>query len=471
MKNIVASNPFYDFWFKETSIEIYIVCQRVSIPPNDAYKYSNDYAYNDNLGDKDALFYAYALLYRNYPTANIQIYYAEDFMEKVRNWEKKNILIIGGPNSKNPVCQFFTYEVLPNIHKKLKKGLPRYMFPPKYQHELKPNENQNYCKEVICKGCPKIKSCERLALCIKNDTDVALIFPEVGDEIIVPETEIKLNDNLNTEIVKDENNKLRISAFVKKDIGIFATFQNPFDENQHNQIVMISGVYTFGVVGTCQAMSASSRLSINNYNDLYFEFIDNRTRDFIAYFEIDINKQREVRYSILDMNNIISFSEKIPDNEISNVFISYRRKNGKDSANKIFDLLESNRDKKIYPFIDLKLNNSTFTPGIDYVKDIQGKISQCDIFLSIISSDCFITDAGAEGGYKAEWFWAVKTGQAIIPVECGASYYDELNKIKEEIITFFGEDVFKELSRLNAVPINQDNIVETIEQKLKHHYR
>lgn len=469
---MINRNPFHDFWFNEDVKEIYIVCLRVSKPPRDAYKYSNDYAYADNLGDRDALFYTYALLYRNYPTANIQIYYSDDFIDTVRDWEKKNILIVGGPSSLHKVSQFFMYEALPIVYKNIKRKIPEFMYPPKFASDLKPHENRNYCKERICVECDIKNKCVRLAFCIKENNKGRLLLPEIWEEVSMLKSNIyKEDENSTDRILRDlGNGKIGISGCVRKDIGLFATFTNPFDGEAKNKVVMIQGIYTFGVFGTCQAMSADKVFSIENYNKLYYEFIDVDSRDFIAYFDIDINEQREVRPARLDITKVVNLSKKENILGIDNVFISYRRKNGKESANEIFELLKSHSDKKIYPFIDQRSDNSSFIPGINYVKEIQKKIAQSDIFLSIISPDCFVTDAGAEGGYKAEWFWAVKTRQTIIPIECGANFFTELNKIKEEIITFFGEDTFKELSRLNAVKVSQKDLVETIEQKLKSHY-
>lgn len=469
---MINRNPFHDFWFDKETREIYIVSLRVSKPPRDAYKYSNDYAYADNLGDRDALFYIYALLSRYYPAANIQIYYSDDFIDSVRDWEKKNILIVGGPSSLHKVSQFFMYEALPIVYKNVKPKLPQFWYPPKFSADLKPHENRSYSKERLCPECNIIKKCVRHAFCIKENNQGRLIMPEIWEEVSMLKSNIGNENEFDTDRVLRElgNGKIVISGCVKKDIGLFATFTNPFDGEAKNKVVMIQGIFTFGVLGTCQAMSADKLFSLENYNKLYYEFIDLNSKDFIAYFDIEINEQREVRPSRLDTTKVINLSDNENSHKIENIFISYRRKNGQESANKIFELLKSNSAKKIHPFIDLRSDNSSFIPGINYVKEIQNKIAKSDIFLSIISPDCFVTDAGTEGGYKAEWFWAVKTKQTIIPIECDANYFEELNKIKQEIITFFGEDTFKELTRLNAVKILQSNLVETIEQKLKNHY-
>ena len=114
-------NPIHDFWFDKSVEEIYIVTMRESMPKKDAYKISNDYAYCDNCGDLDLLFGAYGLLNRFYPNAKISFFYAEDFKRTVRDWEKKNILVLGGPNTKNDVCRFFMYEALPKIYADLEK--------------------------------------------------------------------------------------------------------------------------------------------------------------------------------------------------------------------------------------------------------------------------------------------------------------------------------------------------------------
>lgn len=82
-------NPIHDFWFNSEAKDIYIVCSREANPPKWAYKYHNNYAYSDNFGDKDLLFYLYGLMSKYYPNTNIHFYFSEDYMEKIRGWEEK----------------------------------------------------------------------------------------------------------------------------------------------------------------------------------------------------------------------------------------------------------------------------------------------------------------------------------------------------------------------------------------------
>lgn len=472
MKN--DNNPIHDFWFDKKADDIYIVCSRVANPPKDAYKYSNDYAYSDNFGDKDALFLCYGILSRNYPRSKIQFYYAEDFVEKVRDWQKRNILIIGGPNSRNPVSQFFMYDTLPTIYSKIQSCNKRYLYPPKLKKMQKAFENADYRRERICRGCENVEECPRLALCIREGIDSTLIQPNLWEEVIAFNNEFASDEFNNIRKVRDipQRGQVVISGCVKDDIGLFATFRNPYDENQKNRIVMISGFFTFGVHGTCQSMSAMNKWSIDNYNNLYYEFIGAKAKDFICYNDIHITQQRETRFLKLDMSRVIPLIEGKECKNINNIFISYRRTGGRQSALQVFDLLKTHNEKKIYPFIDYRRDNINFIPGMDYVIDIQQKIVECDVFVSIISKDCFSSDTGNDGGYKSEWFWAIMTKQMIIPIECeGAKYADELNKIKDEIINHFGEKTFRELTRITAVSILQDNIVATIERQIKGHYQ
>lgn len=473
MTELTPSNPIHDFWFNKNAKDIYIICSRVAKPPKDAYKYSNDYAYFDNFGDKDSLLTVFGILARSYPYSTIQCYYAEDFTEKIRDWQQKNIVIIGGPNSRNPVCQTFAYEALIKKYNDC-NSTRRLIYPPKTASMLKPEESRFYKREVICSGCPKIHECPRLALCLKENGYPTLILPEVWEEIIVASSELDVSQiDPTRKVIKISNtNKVAISGYVKKDIGFFASFINPYDKNKENRIVMIGGLFTLGVFGTCQVMSPTNKRAIEIYNSLYYEFIGKASHEFVTYFDIDISPQRDTSCNSFDINRLISFAATKDDEEIANVFISYRRDQARSTAHELYTLLKKCSDRKVYPFIDFSDEESGFSPGVNYVIETQKKIKEADIFIAIISKESFLTGANKHAGdFWDEWFWAITLGKIIIPIECnGVRYADELNNIKDEIIIRFGQSRYHDLSHTAAVPLNNKNIINTILQKLKGHY-
>lgn len=470
-------NPIHDFWFNSEAKDIYIVCSREANPPKWAYKYHNNYAYSDNFGDKDLLFYLYGLMSKYYPNTNIHFYFSEDYMEKIRGWEEKNILIVGGPNSRNQISKFGMYEVLRQKIKSISDGsqpIVSLLYPPKLESEARDWENRRYCKETLCKNCSNfLKECPRLSLCINIDNDVRFIMPEYYDELIIPTidaNDAKVEENRRCREISN-GKKVAISGCVKKDIGFFSSLDNPFDSMKGSRIVLLSGLHTFGGVGVFNALSAQTKHSIDNYNLLYYSLIGRENRDFMTYFEIDVSEQREASHAHIFSDRIFSLSHRQLQNYY-NVFISYRRESGTNISTKLYNELIAKREMGIYPFRDRIDAKNSFKPGIDYVKDICNKIKTCEIFILTITKGCFVCENEVDGGFKDEFITAIKFDKQIIPIEeKNSNYYEELLQIKDEIVELFGIEKFKQLQHYNAIKMQDfDQLVTLILASLQKHY-
>lgn len=87
----------YDVWFPKATKEITIIIseEAASKKSEDAVTTSENYAYLDNVGDKDTLFEVIIFLARHYPKAILKRLFPREFNE--REDLNKNLVIIGGP--------------------------------------------------------------------------------------------------------------------------------------------------------------------------------------------------------------------------------------------------------------------------------------------------------------------------------------------------------------------------------------
>lgn len=250
----------YEVWFPKTVKKIYIVVKRDSDPPQDAYAFSKEYKYLDRMGDKDLILYTYVFLSRYYPDANIEICISEDFIKRA-DYEKNNLVILGGPSSNHEVCQQFMAASVISKHLK---------YPP--------NEVR---KVELCGKCPHIKdTCQRESICIDNE----LYYYQSGSVIVdrIEAEKAKIPEN---RVKSLENGKVQVLDCVMVDKSIFASIFNPF--SQDKKVILISGIHCMGGVGAFRAFDAASRQSIDNY-EYYKEKIAG-TREFVAVFNVEIN--------------------------------------------------------------------------------------------------------------------------------------------------------------------------------------
>lgn len=477
-------NPIHDFWFDKSVEEIYIVTMRESMPKKDAYKISNDYAYCDNCGDLDLLFGAYGLLNRFYPNAKISFFYAEDFKRTVRDWEKKNILVLGGPNTKNDVCRFFMYEALPKIYADLENyghsPKVKIIYPPKSASAQALGESKKYSKEYICAGCAKIsQDCPRTALCKKySDGRIEIIEPQYDEAVAYTLNSDRERDLYQSRILESiDGQTVILSGCLSYDIGFFACFSNIYDEHNRNRIVMINGAHTFGGVGVLHAVDAQSKKSLRNYNLIAYELFGQANKDFVCHFNVEVSEDRNIITPTLYQENLVPLSKEAGVNldtsfsALYNIFISYRRRNGGEASQLVYDVLSGEASRYIHPFRDIMDFKSGFRPGVDYVKDIRKKIDNIPIFILIVTPQCLSYTQHFAGSFFDEFTYALKTGKLIVPIQFdGGSYDAELLNVKEDLVNIVGEELFEKAVRINAINYDKNVLFQIVNEELKNVY-
>jgi len=253
----VDSSNIHKYWFKSNVNEIIIVTSKESKPPRDAYTFSKNYAYLDQVGDKDLVFYTAQLLARHYPAANIEIYFSGDLTKGHR---QKNLVVLGGPSGRNQVCQYFMeQEEIAMVFK----------YPPKPA-----------LKTVKCKKCSNIANdCPRESICVYGNI--------LGYEADIVEAE--MNDAVeasvdNSRIVDIGGGRVLIHDCIKRDYGFFAAFDNPY--NLDSRVVMISGIHTYGGCGSFLAFEDRCNRSNENYKKVSLKL--GNKNNFFSYFSVDV---------------------------------------------------------------------------------------------------------------------------------------------------------------------------------------
>ena len=107
-------NCIYELWFPKKIKEIFVITSEE--PSNkkseDASTTSENYAFLDNVGDKDALIETSIFLTRYYPNANLKRLFPREFNE--RDDFDKNLVIIGGPINNN-ICERVMDRIKSNV--------------------------------------------------------------------------------------------------------------------------------------------------------------------------------------------------------------------------------------------------------------------------------------------------------------------------------------------------------------------
>lgn len=259
-KKVKIIDMVYELWFPKTVTKIYIVVKRESDPPQDAYAFSKEYMYLDRMGDKDLILYTYAFLSKYYPNTNIEICISEDFIKRA-DYEKNNLVILGGPSSNHEVCQqFMNTEVLSKCFK----------YPP---NAVKKSE--------ICGNCPHIKDeCGRECVCIDRT-----LYEYQSGSVIVDKIEAERAKIPNNRVINLDNGKVQVVDCVIVDKSIFASIINPFKPDK--RVILISGIHCMGGVGAFRAFDASTHQSVENYQ--YYRDKLAGVKEFAAVFDVNIN--------------------------------------------------------------------------------------------------------------------------------------------------------------------------------------
>ncbi len=338
MKDDIKRKYVYKYWFPEDySGTIYIVCPKDSSPSYDAYSWSDEFADIDSCGDKDLLLNVYGFVCKYYPKAKIERYYVDRYIAECSTyWKKNNMIILGGPAYPHEVCIEFMYRALRNMYRK-STGIDH----PPVIHSLK-NQQERWRRisvgsksaPGICTGCSFLKeasdpsaSCrDEHTFCIWREKGATPEFLDVecNHTLLVhdPSKSIKnLEKEVRNHLHEEEKGRLRkdgdnlyIDRCVSKDVGFFAAFENPYDD-QHGtysktRVIMINGKHTFGGVGAFSAFDVEHNvISVENYKALE-GFLNEKTKDFISYFHVDIdmNARTCTQCPILTERNFIALN-------------------------------------------------------------------------------------------------------------------------------------------------------------------
>lgn len=192
-------NNFFDFWFPADTAEIYVVASPADEKVQDAQLASRNYAFMDNLGDRDAILEIVKLLSKYYPKAHISIMETDRFpSDSLRN----NIVVIGGPGGTEYVS--FDGKVIDDEGNKICK-----MFTQKFKSHV---SYTNDCEFMNVDGTTYSAGYD-------------------------------------------------VDGFMNSDYGYFASIVNPINPN--NRVVLIHGIHTLGVVGAAMAFSTDIKAEMN----------------------------------------------------------------------------------------------------------------------------------------------------------------------------------------------------------------
>lgn len=214
----------YQFWFPRETSAIWVVCPQIHDPGEYADRGSPDYTYLDNLGDTDALLEVMVFLSQYYPKATIERFSAGDLPA---GHTSGNLVVIGGPGSVGDI-------------------------------------SNDICAEMM-----------RLAgSCVSYSSDCEHMTVERGGKTVQLQAEYR-----NGRAAPEQGGRLGL----QKDIGYFARFVNPFNENAG--VVLVNGLHTRGVLGAAMAFSERSE-ALRNFDAVLASGVD--PKRFECYFEVQV---------------------------------------------------------------------------------------------------------------------------------------------------------------------------------------
>jgi hypothetical protein len=86
------------------------------------------------------------------------------------------------------------------------------------------------------------------------------------------------------------------------------------------------------------------------------------------------------------------------------VFISYARKDGTDTAQHLYDVLQR-ADCKVW------LDTERIRGGASWSKDIEGALNGCEVLVAVLTPGSYVSEI-----CRAEQIWALEQGKVVIPV-------------------------------------------------------
>lgn len=192
----------YGFWFPRDTSTIWVVCPKDHDPGEYAEETNPDYTYLDNLGDQDALVEQMVFLSSRYPHATIEYFSSEDMPTRHTSG---NLVVIGGPGSAASISNRICAEMMTAIGSRVRYSAD--------------------CEEMV----------------VERDGEG------------VRKLNAKYEDSAEG---KAEQRGLR------RDIGYFARFPNPL--NEEAVVVLVNGLHTTGVRGATRIFS-DRRESLRNF--------------------------------------------------------------------------------------------------------------------------------------------------------------------------------------------------------------
>ena len=295
----------YKYWFPENfDGDLYIVCPKDASPTKDASLFAEQYAFLDNFDDKDLLLLIYGFVSKYYPMAHIHYTYSNQYIKNFpTDWAQKNLIILGGLSWGHEVARRFMLHGL----KKVYKNSANIDMPPVFYAIKNTQDGWKSIRRKICATrCKRFdEECDcrvNHSLCVwKTSTQVEpeTMVVKTGS-VIISEDEIRrlekddiLKQEIDSRITMDASGQKWVNGCVVEDVGVFAAFQNPFDdihdEYSKTRVIMISGAHTFGGVGAFRTFNVENNTAKNNYRELD-KFLEGNGNDFIAYFPVEIDE-------------------------------------------------------------------------------------------------------------------------------------------------------------------------------------
>ncbi len=213
----------YGFWFPRDTSTIWVVCPKDHEPGEYADERNPDYTYLDNLGDQDALVEQMVFLSSRYPHATIEYFSAEDIP---RRHTSGNLVVIGGPGSTSSISNRICAEMMTAIGSRVRYSAD--------------------CEEM-------------------------LVEREGGGAV---KLRAEYEDSAGREA---EQRSLR------RDIGYFARFPNPL--NEEAVVVLVNGLHTTGVRGATRIFS-DRRESLRNFYTVLD--VGGSVGAFECYFDVGV---------------------------------------------------------------------------------------------------------------------------------------------------------------------------------------
>ncbi|MDR3216496.1 MAG: hypothetical protein LBT55_03665 [Clostridiaceae bacterium] len=249
------SEDIYKYWFKEDAEEIIIICSKEPNLPKNAYVYSNEYQYINNMADKDLLMQTQAFLCKYYPNAKILTYYPYQYRtNRGAEFLRQNLVLLGGSATNSIVG-----EILEDSRFLISQT---FVFPPSTKERFDGrNEKKSLCKDCNFNltpvdqefNCRRSKNyCQPDKVEIKSNHKI--VVKSGTPKYLCAIEDIDVPKKISKKI-KSNNEKLVIC-----DYGMFAAFDNSCNSTGGTKrIVLVSGTHSSGALCALDSFAMTSR--------------------------------------------------------------------------------------------------------------------------------------------------------------------------------------------------------------------